>query len=121
MQRFQSTDSAAIELSGEASAPVSLSLAQLGHLKQIAQEALSNSLRHAQAKTVRVELSASDGLATLAVVDNGQGFDPVTRAGTGNGLANMQARAAQMGGQLRVESGPGHGARVTLVFPTNPA
>jgi len=121
VQRFQSTDSAAIELSGEASAPVSLSLAQLGHLKQIAQEALSNSLRHAQAKTVRVELSASDGLATLAVVDNGQGFDPATRAGAGNGLANMQARAAQMGGQLRVESGPGHGARVTLVFPTNPA
>ena len=121
LQRFQSTESVAIELTGEASAPASLMPAHVGHLKQIVQEALSNSLRHSQARSVRVELNATGGFVHLSVEDNGRGFDPPSRAGTGNGLANMQARAAQMGGQLRVESRPGHGARVTLVFPAKAA
>ena len=118
VQRFQNTDSAVVEFASETSSAVPLSPAHLGHLKQIAQEALSNSLRHAQAKKVRVGLNATAGRMQLTVADDGQGFDPATRAGTGNGLANMQARAAQLGGQLQVESRPGHGARVTLVFPT---
>ena len=121
VQRFQSTESVVIEWTGETSAPASLTPAHLGHLKQIAQEALSNSLRHSRAKTVRVELSVTGDFMHLSVADDGQGFDPHTRAGSGNGLANMQARAAQMGGHLRVESRTGHGTRVTLVFPAKPA
>ena len=69
---------------------------------------------------MNVELSASEGFIQLVVADNGQGFDPSNAARTGNGLANMQARAIHLGGTLQVEAHAGHGARITLHFPAGP-
>lgn len=118
--RLRKAESARIQLTAKSSARVSLTTAQLGHLKRIAQEAMSNSLRHSHAKTLRVALGASDSAVRLVIVDDGCGFEPPGAAATGNGLANMQARAAHLGGTLEVKSSAGCGTSVTLVFPATP-
>lgn len=84
---------------------------------QIAREAISNSLRHGGASFITVRLHPGDGEVCLLVQDNGAGFDPARRAGSGHGLENMQARARRLGGSLRLESHPGDGARVVLTLP----
>ncbi len=66
---------------------------------RIAQEALTNVLKHAQARTVEVTLAWHDGLLQLDVADDGVGLPD--SPGSGHGLPNMQARAARLGGRLR--------------------
>lgn len=84
---------------------------------RIAQEALSNSLRHAHATAVEIRLEPMPGGLRLSVVDDGLGFEP--DAGTsGLGLLGARERAAALGGHLRVSSAPGKGTRVTLWLPT---
>jgi signal transduction histidine kinase len=53
----------------------------------------------------------------LAVHDDGTGFDPAASRSQGHGLANMQARAATLGGSVNVVSAPGKGTRVLLTLP----
>lgn len=62
VQRLKRTESIEIKMTAPAPAPAWLTSAQLRHLKQIAQEAMSNSLRHAQAKTLSLDLTASDSV-----------------------------------------------------------
>jgi signal transduction histidine kinase len=83
-------------------------------LYRIAQEALNNALKHAHANRVSVYLHHNHQLITLKIVDDGVGFDPAgdQRRG-GFGLRGMEERAARLGGELRVESDPGHGTCVT--------
>ncbi len=84
---------------------------------RIAQEALNNVARHAQAKHVSVLLSGRRNLG-LSICDNGIGFDPIAVRGAGGlGLISMEERARMAGGTLRVEARPGHGARVRLAIP----
>ncbi|WP_229759224.1 GAF domain-containing sensor histidine kinase [Peterkaempfera bronchialis] len=87
---------------------------------RVAQEALHNALRHAQAASVAVELrgTAARG-AVLRVVDDGCGFDPaaVRRAGRHLGLVSMRDRAAGVSGALTVESAPGKGTVVEMEVP----
>ncbi|MET9965340.1 sensor histidine kinase [Streptomyces sp. NPDC006356] len=92
-------------------------------LLRIAQEALSNTARHARATRVGVTLTFLGDEVILDIRDDGRGFDPLalperTRTG-GFGLAGMRARAERIAGSLTVESEPGHGtalsARVPLV------
>jgi signal transduction histidine kinase len=82
----------------------------------ILREAVSNSLRHARARTVTVRAIRNDAAVVFAVQDDGAGFEPAA-AGPGHGLGNMQARAAALGGTLEVISAPGKGTRVLLTFP----
>ena len=90
---------------------------------RIAQEALSNVARHARATHVQVALESGAAGITLRIRDDGQGFSFGSEAGTagvcgaGMGLKNMRARAAAMGGTLRIESAPGAGCTVTLRMP----
>lgn len=84
---------------------------------QIAREAISNSLRHGAATQLNVRLHRSGDEVGLLVQDNGAGFDPDARAGSGYGLGNMQARAAHLGAALRIDSRPGDGTRVVLTIP----
>ncbi|MBU7599742.1 GAF domain-containing sensor histidine kinase [Streptomyces sp. P38-E01] len=87
---------------------------------RVAQEALHNALRHADADRVEVALDrTSAGRARLAVTDNGRGFDPgeVRRAGRHLGLVSMTDRAAGVGGTLTVSSAPGEGTSVELEVP----
>jgi signal transduction histidine kinase len=87
-------------------------------LLRIAQEALTNVLKHAQAKNVRIELRHSNGMLELEVLDDGTGAD-LSNGKTGRGIGNMRARARQLGGELDMRSRPG-GTRVVLRLPLTP-
>ncbi|HEX4704257.1 MAG TPA: GAF domain-containing sensor histidine kinase [Pseudonocardiaceae bacterium] len=90
---------------------------------RIAQEALHNALRHANASLVRICLSSQGGEVLLEITDDGDGFDadatPNTTAARRLGLASMRERATAVGGRLTVTSRPGRGACVRLVVPTD--
>ncbi|MDB6165122.1 MAG: Histidine kinase, gyrase and HSP90-like ATPase [Lacunisphaera sp.] len=84
----------------------------------ILREAVSNSLRHGRARRITLLAGRGDREIALAVQDDGAGFTPgLPRTSAGHGLGNMQARAAALGGNLRVESAPGKGTRVLLTLP----
>ena len=79
---------------------------------QIAREALSNVARHSSATWARLQLASEGPVATLVVEDDGTGFDPGARQGSGHfGLANLRDRAAALGGELSIESDPAGGTR----------
>jgi signal transduction histidine kinase len=89
---------------------------------RIAQEALTNIARHAQASAVSVELRQEDGELRLSVRDDGVGFDVSERRaaairGTSLGLLSMEERATLAGGRLEYRSVPGHGTEVCACFP----
>jgi PAS domain S-box-containing protein len=89
-------------------------------LFRIIQEALSNARKHGQARRVQVILDAPDGLARLAIQDDGCGFDPAQAAATGGnhfGLQFMRERAEQLGGCLVIKSAPGAGTRIEVEVP----
>ncbi|MBI2518342.1 MAG: sensor histidine kinase [Opitutae bacterium] len=84
----------------------------------ILREAISNAVRHGGAKRLTVRAERGDTTVILAVQDDGSGFTPSgATSREGHGLANMEARAAALGGSLRVESVPGKGTRVLLLLP----
>jgi PAS domain S-box-containing protein len=86
---------------------------------RIAQEALTNVVRHAQASCVNVVLKSRENILSLSVTDNGRGFDAREFSEVeGLGLIGMRERASLAGGELQVNSGPGQGTRVSFkVFP----
>ena len=87
-------------------------------LVQIAREAISNVARHSGAARADLLLQAADGAATLTVADDGAGFDPEARLGSGHfGLANLRDRAAALGGTLSIESAPAMGTRIIVRLP----
>jgi signal transduction histidine kinase len=86
------------------------------------QEALTNVVRHAQARQVWIELRCTAHLVSLSVADDGQGFDKlsaVSEAGheKGIGLAGMQERLESLGGRLEIVSQPGQGVRLAAHLP----
>jgi two-component system sensor histidine kinase UhpB len=84
---------------------------------RIAQEALANVARHAQARSVEVDLRAEkDGGVQLTVRDDGRGFEP-GRPARGLGLGGMAERARLVGGELTIESRPGAGTQLCLRVP----
>ena len=86
-------------------------------LLRIAQEALNNVVRHADATVVRVRASVVDSHLELVVGDNGSGFEPTeVREGT-FGLASMRERAQIIGGELTVDSRPQDGTRIRVCVP----
>jgi PAS domain S-box-containing protein len=89
---------------------------------RIAQEALTNVARHANARQVRIELGQDDDVLVLSVKDDGEGFDVTTmreraKSGGSMGVLSMQERATLIGGQLEIESIPGQGSIVCLRCP----
>lgn len=91
-------------------------------LLRIAQGAVGNVVKHAEATRCRVTVTYAPDEVRLDVVDNGRGFDPVLadedRAGLGHvGFATMRRRVAEQGGQLTLESGPGGPTAVSASIP----
>jgi signal transduction histidine kinase len=85
-------------------------------LLRIAQEAMLNAVRHAEAETIEVSLSAVPGLGLrIAVTDDGKGFDP-DEAGGGFGLASLRERAAAIEAELSILSEPGGGTEVIATW-----
>ncbi|MFN0119450.1 MAG: PAS domain-containing protein [Blastocatellia bacterium] len=93
---------------------------------RIAQEALTNVVRHAAATSATVELRQSDRETSLLIIDDGHGFDAgekLLRAARGGslGLLGMQERAQLAGGTLTFETASGQGTRVIATFPLDDA
>jgi PAS domain S-box-containing protein len=104
-----------VNVAGEAIAPRP-PLAVETALFRIAQEALNNIAKHAQARQVDVSLQADTQRIVLTIADDGAGFD-VERAAAkpdGWGLKTMRERATAIGASFRIESAPGSGTRVTV-------
>ena len=90
-------------------------------LFRVTQEALTNAVRHAGARTISVTLRATTGGVELSVVDDGVGFVTSERAGTGLGLRSIDERVRLSRGTLRVQSQPGQGTNVLVRIPAPPA
>ena len=75
-------------------------------LFRIAQEAISNAIRHSHAKALRIHLARRNSRVVLRVSDNGVGFDPA-KAMAGIGLASMRQRMQALNGELKIASHPG--------------
>ena len=87
------------------------------HVLQIVREALSNVVRHSQAQRAWVRLSSqADGQVSIAVEDDGVGFDPQQNRSGHYGLTIMQERGQTLGSQLRFEARAPHGTRVLFSF-----
>jgi PAS domain S-box-containing protein len=89
---------------------------------RVAQEALTNALRHAGASTIKIELCGLRKEFALIISDDGKGFDvkaarAQTSHGGGFGLLAMQERTALSGGTLTIDSTPGEGSKITALFP----
>jgi len=92
---------------------------------RVAQEALTNVVRHARASCVRITLSLANGVLHLSVWDDGVGFDVKASRedavrGTSLGLLSMEERATLAGGGLEFISSPGEGTEVHAWFPVSP-
>jgi signal transduction histidine kinase len=99
-------------------------------LYRIAQEALNNVVKHAQARHVEIGLVTTHSSTCLAVRDDGKGFavesvgapdDRRPRRHRGLGLSTMQERAAALGGVVRIVSAPGQGTTVEVTLPQKDA
>ena len=84
---------------------------------RIAQEALLNAARHAQARALVLTLAVADDTLSLEVQDDGRGFDPEDVAVNALGIKSMEERALALGGKLRLWSEPGKGTRVSMQCP----
>ena len=110
--------------SGRTNVPVSLEVEGLGDqpsevktvFYRITQEIFNNIAKHTEATSVVVNLDINSKQLALSVRDNGLGFDLQANHQTGMGLSIMQERAVEVGAQLKVESQPGEGTRVSLYW-----
>lgn len=113
-QGFQESTGLVVHLS---LAPLpALTEAQRLALYRTAQEALTNAQRHAQARTVWLEVRVAGDTIHLTATDDGRGF-PADLNGGGFGLRGLQERAAQLGGAVALEARPGGGARLSFSIP----
>ena len=124
-EQFAQRTDIAVAVEGEEPAP-RLAARVENALFRIAQEALTNVAKHAQATQVTVTVEVEGGTLRLVVADDGIGFDPSTTlrtspaplaepdGGRGWGLLNMTERAEAVGGRCRIESDPKQGTQVIV-------
>jgi signal transduction histidine kinase len=119
-------------VAGRAGVPVNVTVDDICALPEdvhvafyrIAQEALNNVVKHAQASQVMVQLGCLDGedqapdqlAIELAIDDNGRGFDLARVPAERLGLGIIRERAQAIGADLRIDSSPGEGTRITVVW-----
>ena len=101
----------------EPDADASLTAAVAGGLYRIAQQAVVNAMRHADARRIVVRLTRSESAVRLRVEDDGTGFEPAQVPSDRFGLVGMRERARLLGGALTVESGPDAGTAIDIVVP----
>jgi signal transduction histidine kinase len=110
--------SCAVRFTHETSAELGLPAESCDHLYRIAQEALTNALRHAQASTIRLRLRVNAREASLEISDDGRG--PGRAQGSGLGLQTMRFRAAALRGRLSIHAADGGGTVVRCTCPNRP-
>ncbi len=100
--------------------PMPLPSATRHHLLRIAQEAITNAVRHAGPTAIAINLEYRTCAVFLSISDNGAGFEPndVLERSIGHfGLRGLRGRAAKIGGELRIESSPGRGTLIEIFVP----
>jgi len=102
-----------VEVDAELAASLS---GRSSEIVQLTREALSNVVRHANAKSSAVRLVRSGRNVLLSIEDDGSGFD-TRRDSYGNGLRNMGERASSLGGKLQITSKNGRGTSLRITFP----
>jgi signal transduction histidine kinase len=114
----------AIEASSSLPAGLALSEGLRSTAYRVAQEALSNAIKHSGSQRVWLRLRLEGGKLVLEVEDSGSGFDPSARRSGSPGIApasfgiiGMRERCRALGGSLSISSAPGKGTRVRAVFP----
>ena len=106
-----------IDVHCEATDALTLTPATKTTLYRIAQEALTNIVKHAAAKHASVILERRDDLIQLIVEDDGVGFVPHHVTASALGLAGMRERVELSGGTMTIESSPGHGTTLYVRLP----
>ncbi|HMB24643.1 MAG TPA: ATP-binding protein, partial [Anaerolineales bacterium] len=87
-------------------------------LYRIAQEALNNSLKHAEATMISVSLKSQEELVELEIMDNGKGFEPEAIQDHGGlGMISMRERVESIYGEYSITSKPGDGTRIWVSAP----
>jgi signal transduction histidine kinase len=84
---------------------------------RVVQESLTNCARHAQAKTISISVQGSDAQLSMAIQDDGIGFDPQTLSSRGLGLIGMEERVRELGGTIIFKSQPKKGTLVQIDMP----
>jgi signal transduction histidine kinase len=115
--QFSRADAAAVQV--KATEPIQRAAPDVESLLfRIAQEAVTNCVKHAQAKNVIIELAQEGERTRLSIADDGVGFDPYQLGSDGHrpglGLITMRERAEFAGGRFQVESHPGKGTRISV-------
>ena len=109
-------DQAQLDISRHLDAGLSLSQQQELVVYRVAQEALTNVVRHARADHVELRLDRADGNAVLAVRDDGRGVRSADLTSS-NGIRGMRERAMLIGARLSIQPRPGRGTEVKLSIP----
>jgi len=91
------------------------------HLYHIAQEAISNAIKHGRARKIEIGLSAGDNRGILTIRDDGVGCKKIPASSKGMGHHIMSHRAKMIGGTLDIQSSAPHGTVVTCMFPVGDA
>lgn len=116
-REVQATTRATITIAADESA-VNVPATLASVLYRVAQEAITNAVRHAAPATIEVRLSATPSDVTLEVVDDGRGFDvdEAERRRPGMGLFTMRERVSLVNGVFAMDSRPGRGTKVTVTL-----
>ncbi len=120
LEEFGDSSGLRVEFSCDATLPT-LSPRRQAELLRIAQEALNNVRKHADATVVRVTTVCADGRLRISIADNGRGFQPELDEARGFGLRSMRERATAIGGQFSVASRPQDGTSVVVDLPLDGA
>ncbi|MFZ3080978.1 MAG: GAF domain-containing sensor histidine kinase [Bellilinea sp.] len=120
VQEFRANTLLSVNLQGSEEDLATIPDTQALALFHICQEALANIAKHARARTIGVTLWKATDRFLMEVVDDGQGFDvEKMRLTIGHGLANMQTRARNVGGDVDISSEPGAGTTILAWVPAS--
>jgi signal transduction histidine kinase len=95
---------------------LTLSMEQRRDLYLIFKESVNNIVKHSHCSRASVTVTVIQKDLVLQIQDDGVGYDPATHTNR-NGLVNLRERARNLKGRLDIESGPGKGTSIKLVFP----
>jgi signal transduction histidine kinase len=120
VQEFRANTLLSVNLQGSEEDMATIPDTQALALFHICQEALASIAKHARARTIAVTLGKATDRYLMEVADDGQGFDvEKMRLTIGHGLANMQTRARNVGGDVDFSSEPGAGTTILAWVPAS--
>lgn len=116
--RLRMASPAPIELVCDELAEAALTPAQALQLASVARGAISNAIRHAQARHIQVTLRHEEKGVVLTITDDGCGFDANAPQRHGLGLSTMRRRAVEIGAEIDIRSGPAQGTTIAVRVAT---